>query len=159
MRDFSRLRAHLTAALLVGACGPHRNPNKPNFSCPSHEWCAPSAEVKQLAPNDPDMCPAIVNVDPRRKDLPADWPTDVSMMTREQKQPNDGTCCYLWSPPCGGGRPFVDDHGNAVLAQVQDASASRWLTDALAEHASVASLPRATRAQRAVGGPDELVHE
>ena len=85
-------------------------------------------------------------------------------------------CCYHWFEYCSG-RPWVDDRralrataraGNGWSSPVATASvpaeagvraalAQAWLSDALDEHASVASFARATLELLAVGAPATLV--
>lgn len=123
-------------------------------------------------------CPlAIVADDTRRP--PARGTLDV-FTTKERRALADGgaaapdECCYEVAGTWGNrGRPFVDD-GRAVLAGIHalgaagpDAHAElpaelpppaeRWLSDARAEHASIASFARSILELMAVGAPLDLL--
>jgi len=93
--------------------------------------------------------------------------------------PEDACCYVVRVTPvyCVGGRPFVDEAGEMILAPptlregwVSRASAptgaasrerlaAAWLEDALFEHASVASFARHALELLAVGAPAELVRD
>lgn len=104
--------------------------------------------------------------------------------TKKSQAAQKNACCYNWLQPCPGGRPLRSAEGEAAvlavprvgsdwmgapgepLAEASDAElsaesrraiADAWLSDALAEHASVASFARAALELMAVGAPPELV--
>ena len=96
--------------------------------------------------------------------------------TKERRALADGgaaapdECCYEVAGTWGNrGRPFVDE-GRAVLAGIHSlgaagpdthadvpAPAERWLSDARAEHASIASFARTILELMAVGAPLDLL--
>jgi hypothetical protein len=112
-------------------------------------------------------CPLLIVADDTRK--PAARGTLDVFSTKERRALADGgaaapdECCYEVAGNWGNrGRPFVDD-GRAVLAGIPDrpaelpAPAERWLSDARAEHASIASFARSILELMAVGAPLDLL--
>jgi len=123
-------------------------------------------------------CPLSIVADDTRKPF-AQGALDV-FTTKERRALADGgtaapdECCYEVAGNWGNrGRPFVDE-GRAVLAGIHalgsgagaaapdthadvPAPAERWLRDARAEHASIASFARAILELMAVGAPLDLL--
>jgi hypothetical protein len=92
--------------------------------------------------------------------------------TKDQRARRNGSdeCCYSMAGNWGNrGRPFIDDDGHAVLAGIQGDPrgepsaaesfelAERWLADARAEHASIASFARSVLELMAVGAPLDIL--
>ena len=95
---------------------------------------------------------------------------------KERAKGKDDICCYHWFEYCSG-RPLLDD-GEQLQAEVRAggiwssaltrcdqasdphtsrALAQAWLSDALAEHASIAAFARVTLELMAHGAPPELL--
>lgn len=78
-----------------------------------------------------------------------------------KKDLGNGKCCYhVEEASCGqGGRPFLVE-GRPRLADVSGAgNVTDWLSDARAEHASVAAFARLSLQLMAIGAPSELVRD
>ncbi len=86
----------------------------------------------------------------------------------------DATCCYHWFEYCSG-RPLVErgellaapavgrtdwaDLACPVASPIAEALSDAWLSDAAAEHASVAAFSRVAMELMAVGAPPQLLDE
>ncbi len=144
-----------------GAGGSAPTPQTSCFTPTESEACPPASEAAPLLPgNACGMPPEVVG-----------GPTVEA-----------GACCYQVFPEpsssCGTGRPYLVDevaraagparvHGwtdraarpsvDALAPEVRAALARAWLSDALLEHASVASFGRFALELMAVGAPADLV--
>lgn len=80
------------------------------------------------------------------------------------KDLGNGKCCYHFKEPCYGGRPFLvggQQRSTHVVGRESVAAEAHnpWLSDARAEHASVAAFARLSLQLLSLGAPGELVYE
>jgi len=103
-----------------------------------------------------DACPTASQYQAIARLKFADRYVDASV---ESKDLGNGKCCYHFKEECYGGRPFLVE-GRPRLADVSGAgNVTDWLSDAQAEHASIAAFARLSLQLMALGAPSELVRD
>ncbi len=161
------------AWVVVEAAVPPDLPEPPRPTCPSGNFCLPAPGVVSRGAAAQLDCDASV-AHPAAGAPTAEF--DAELTARERTHRADA-CCYAWYQPCPGGRPLRAD-GVPVLAPPVvrvdwstprhvapldlDATtrrrlASYWLSEAAAEHASVAAFARFSMQLLALAAPPELV--
>lgn len=158
--------------------------------CPTIAWCGtkPLAEAMRskdfTPPPDVEGCPGLVDqaitVDAKLRAGQEPPPAVASnygridaAATKQRREAGDTEgCCYEWTIPCPGGRPWLAGLrpgrglvaalpeapcGPALPVHVRERIADAWLRDALAEHASIASFARARAELAAIAAPPALL--
>jgi hypothetical protein len=187
-----------TTAIVMPACKKEKPPPDPypHFpSCPSGDFCASVADIERDAraaaadastkraadaaigppapPPAPEMAGAPYGDCPMT--VPATRPQHMTTfsidLTRNKRATSADQCCYIWSQPCGGGRPIASGDRFVVAdvvpssawcaretsSAIDSTKASRWAREASFEHASIAAFARASLALLALGAPPDLI--
>ena len=181
----------------VRAAGRLIDPPRPDLPrCPSGDWCGTEKSAERIAnkgvPEQLD-CPTILNATHKARGKHADDYKGlprygmINLDVTATKAARKGTaetpavkdaCCYHFTVPCPGGRPYLDG-ARQVVAELRcgdewcvdlgeldvgalppdkaAAVAAAWLDDALMEHASIGSFSRAVIELMSVAAPPELV--
>ena len=174
------------SALPGGLSGRPEMPRMP--SCPTTTWCGDQrlAARYRVGPEDGKRCAAQAR-------FPGGftWTTPGGRerklsskrvgafdegATELAKADEPRTCCYTWTDPCPGGRPYAEDERMVVAAHTtrndwcvgssehrglepDPELAQAWAEDAALEHASVASFARVVHELLALGAPPQLILE
>jgi hypothetical protein len=133
---------------------------------------APATAPKIAAAKPFERCPATTPQAMNGSDPHREGPFDEEV-TKDRRVKSPNVCCYKTPRAlCGGGRPLRAEGDELVVARpiaredwlaelpatVHDASlAARFLVDAAAEHASVASFARVSLQLLALGAPPALI--
>jgi hypothetical protein len=144
-------------------------------SCPSGNFCVQqpaSVAADAGAPAPYGMCSATATAP-----LDAGVPTYAFVSfdaegTKNARVARPRSCCYTWTQPCGGGRAYRDEAGNARTAEASNRDdwcdegaraagagedSARWVREGMFEHGSIASFARLMLDLLAVGAPMHLV--
>jgi hypothetical protein len=172
MKDFALLRAALASAL-IGCAGPPRTTVLRGYDdgCGGFAWCGPAAVTAPYG--DPKEgaalgCVKRMDFEHQKTRPPADMENPdradlLEDLTLSQRGAfDDDLCCYQVRHWCPGGRALVDGERTIVARPIlahgpRPREGEKWLADALAEHASIASFARATLELMALGAPTSLI--
>jgi hypothetical protein len=156
--------------------------NLPRASCPSGEFCVAEASAvgSTMGAAPFGKCAEKVS-DPQKPSSRERYVSFDKEQTQRERTKTKDACCYNWVIPCPGGRPLLIDGVARVAspvssqawatepdrslsealstlpADVREALADHYTTEAAYEHASIAAFARVSLALLAVGAPAELV--
>lgn len=165
---------------------PQKQFNRP--TCPRVTWCGSHdiAAQYKLGATSSGVCAKEVKLPGgfswteqargRERTLASSRTADLDTERTKHAQADDPkTCCYTWTTPCPGGRPYAD-HDTVLVAELIETHnwcgpltahatpapldamlADAWARDAAMEHASVASFARAGQELLALGAPPSLL--
>lgn len=174
-------------------------------ACPMQDWCGPKTAAAKLAHDEVDArgCPTTVSASSASLGrqgtttyselLKADFETYSGLFMGSRNRPasldreateakraggDADACCYTWMTQCPGGRAFVDEQAQPIIADFEsgaqwldpdlvtnlpdeacEEAAKLWLADAAMEHASVASFGRQALELLALGAPAALIEQ
>lgn len=183
----------------------HRKPRDPPFSCPVRYGCvprpdkapahrAPAPYARCAASLEPPPDAGMTLDSPDYSSTAPKAPAKVTVthkvafspgFTKEVRNAHtankmDHACCYEWTIPCGGGRPYrvqgrirtavLEQSGDYLLAHAggldaalpdleRDELGAHWRRAALFEHASIASFERFAAQLAQLAAPRRLVDD